>query len=1302
MIRLLGGIQEDKTSLAETTLTGLSQEGNDKEVKELPVSEGIKLVADFGFSSIVLNSETMVKEFPELDIFEGTKLRALTSAKVGGSIHAHLRPQNELPSFSTTGPNTFNPLEAYEIDCSGSALTMRVKESMTSLGHRRIIIPTETTVKVKVVESIVDMSMEGRSSCELSWDFQGLSPILQVTDIGLNPENVMHEKKEQVSLLIAPLRQGRLNFHVSPVGGINITKAATVREDKEGLFDWKFFNALVSPDESAERLLDVVHDKRTMNKLLQVIKLINKDAYRVAEYVINQIWRLKEILDKEGVSDPKHIIPGHRMARLISLLLCDDLTEANIVLPVIRRVVAGEGLDVVTVKELIHRHCDFYEAWTPEIDRAVRWLETMFSPNSIPPPFVENNVTPLAQVEHYLSRFRGIPSAKELYDQVHDRPHLPLDRQLSHLLASIAPYLSFYQIEYFLKVRNQKDWRAADLKRLRYVYSIKKRVLDIAESYGGLSFVPQSFLVSVFLGEATRASMRVTQPLAMDHGTGGTEGRRLGVSYSHKPSTLASLRQRRSTVRDAVLEPVTEDGAPNILLSAAGRVASLGNVAQLKGRQETPSKSKELQMSDQYELGDCLLGPADVAILLQAGLTSVMKGSSVVQLNQRMLLDLVASQPRSFAVAVLAEIGTPGGQGSPRQLTSALLALLELDQNSFRPIHRLDMHALLESWLPGLKVPRRDDYMAGGRWARQSYYDAIFTLANNILEDAECYMALKAHTQRVRHNVETDPIPEPKESGGVGLDYDDPGQTERISEAVARAKNAILTADRKGSNILRTLISGSKNAKKLTSYREALAAYQTAFEACTKVRDLDKLAFHSDWFRDFYRRNYDALMIKSIYDNVIDDVDQVRYWMHCLRRGARFGAPRRCDSKLMEKDGSKPLNFFETLLIPMKLENGEPEGMFGVDRIFLEPEKHNEQKLVDAIIDAVIYEEKERERLRSDPLVRMLIPNPQGHYDFTIVTAMGVITEGKKGKELQDAINRLEKQRGVKTIRSDTATARSFEYNAGKIIEAIESAREIGKPFGLVGYSQGCANALMAETLLYSGTPEQQEEISGNFGLVSRQLCFSAANASIHGPAMDKKVQRLIVQVEDFFKYQQGYFSRALQSAFLEALTSGLDSPQFHKMMGGAQSFLSDGCRAFWRESQHLAHVPTCTIRGVLEEHTTPEALEMISNQLTKQSGSALHDSQVHVYDAVGHPVYHHNRNGRILEKCDVGGAAIQRTHHWSPLEDEVDFIATPRDSQMASFACAKDRHLFPWVEVNARFGFIKYSPITEETTDNN
>jgi pimeloyl-ACP methyl ester carboxylesterase len=289
----------------------------------------------------------------------------------------------------------------------------------------------------------------------------------------------------------------------------------------------------------------------------------------------------------------------------------------------------------------------------------------------------------------------------------------------------------------------------------------------------------------------------------------------------------------------------------------------------------------------------------------------------------------------------------------------------------------------------------------------------------------------------------------------------------------------------------------------------------------------------------------------------------------------------------------------------------------------------------------LIYDESDRENLRKDPLVRLLIPNPDGNYEFTIVTAMGVITEGKAGTELKAALDRLEKKRGVRHIRADTATVRSFEYNADRIIEAIEATREYKVPFGLVGYSQGCANALMAESLLYSGTPDQQEYVKSS--LACRQLLFSAANGSLHGAASDKKVSKLVVMFEEFVKYQQGYFSRALQSLFLETITTSLDSAQFHKIMGGAQGFLFDGCRAFWREAQHLPKVPTCVLRGVLEPHTTPEALEMLVNMLTKQSGSNLHDSQVHVFDAVGHPVYHHNRNGRILEKCEVGSGAIQR-----------------------------------------------------------
>ena len=272
--------------------------------------------------------------------------------------------------------------------------------------------------------------------------------------------------------------------------------------------------------------------------------------------------------------------------------------------------------------------------------------------------------------------------------------------------------MSFRQTEYLLQTRDPTDWQPSDLRRLRYVYSVKKRVQDISESYGGLSFLPQSFLVSVFLGEATRASLRWAR-----------RDRKKRMEKQWRParqmkrmSILPGLRRRSMAPRQSsnIVDELTED----FVVTPAGRVASQQNLAvvgdtstRAPGARTIGSFSLMEDLAVDYELGDSLLGPQDVAVLLQAGLTSAMKGSTVVQLNQRMLLDLMTSQPKSFAVAVLAEIGTPGGQGSPRSLTSALMALLELDQSAFTRANRLDMHALLESWLPGYKVPRREDYL---------------------------------------------------------------------------------------------------------------------------------------------------------------------------------------------------------------------------------------------------------------------------------------------------------------------------------------------------------------------------------------------------------------------------------------------------------------------------------------------------------------------------------------------------------------------------------------------------------------
>lgn len=1094
-------------------------------------------------------------------------------------------------------------------------------------------MPTETTFAVKVLESVVNMGFEGTTQCELAWDFQGTSPILQVTAPGQTIAQTNHEDRKQAPLLIKDLCQGRLNLDVSSVGGISFTQASTSREDKKGLYDWKFFNALVSPDnDSSARIIDVLHDKKTMNRLLAVMKLINADLEKIASYALKKVWRAKEIFDQEGVSDPGHAIPGHRMARLMSLFLCGDVSQVDEILPIIQRVVAGNGVDVVKVKELIRNHVSAYDDWAAEIDRGVKWAAVMLGPMTVPSPFVETEVPPLTECIDS-KRYAGIPTAKSLYDTLHDKQKLPLDPSFSNLVSRIAPYMTFRQVSYVLNSRPASHWQPFDLKRLRYVYSVKKKVEEISESYGGLSFMPQSFFVSVFLGEATRSSLRAATA------TNDSNNNWEAEMKAGNRSALAVLRRQRFGPNS----PKYDSGG--FIMSPAGRIASLNDFS--KYRSNSNLLDTACGVSDDL-LGDSLLGPQDIAVLLQAGLTSAIKGSTVVQLNQRMLLDLMASQPPSFAIGVLAELGVDG----PRQLANALMALCDLDQGSFKEAHCIDIHALLEMWLPGLKIPRRDDYLAGGRWARQSFYDAIYGVAISILDLAETYTGLKLRIQQVRHHHEKDPLPVPME---LMSDFNDP-PTSKLMSTIKDAVTKISVADDLAKNLLNDLKSSGSFTKESDLCATACQAYRDAFAACAQVISIDKLAFQSDWFKSFFRRNYDALMVKSIYDNIIDDVDRVRVWMEALRRGRMGITPA--------ESNFKPF--------------------------FTCPEEQKEQDMIDGIIDALFFDKKELEYIKNDPLVRLLIGNDPGHYNFTIITAMGVITEGGQGTELHTAIERLEKERGVVTIRADTGTARSIDYNAIKIEEAVNVAVGLKRPYGLVGYSQGCANEMNFEAMMISGTPDQQRVITGDSGLVCRQMLFSAANGSMHGPATEAKVHQLITMCEDFLKYQQGYFSRAFISFSIDILNSGLDSSAFQKFLGGTKSFLPYASRTFWREAQHLPHIPTCVIRGVLEPHTTPESLDMLSNALTKQSGSALHDSQVHVYDAVGHPVYFKNRNGRILKSTDMGGA-VQRTHHWSPLAEEVEYVRTDRDVEQGVFDCAKDRHIFPFCDVNARFGIIKY-----------
>ena len=644
------------------------------------------------------------------------------------------------------------------------------------------------------------------------------------------------------------------------------------------------------------------------------------------------------------------------------------------------------------------------------IDRGLRWAAILVGPMAISPSIEGEDVTPLAEVPRHARKFKNIPNAAQLYSTIMDKPQLPLDPAFSNLVGRLAPYLSFRQIEFVLDARSPSDWQQADLRRLRYVFSIKRKVLEIAESYGGFSFLPQSFLVSVFLGEATKQSLRVSNA--------GPVRQRSTDAFSKTTSRSGRafwLRQR------GLLGDHRRGTGSDFSFGPAHQAAPLLDSRDLQDEVffDYESSAEDITRGESYELGDSLLGPQDVAILLQSGLTSVMKSSSVVQLNQRMLLDLICSQPKSFAVAVLAEIGTPSGEASPWSLASALMSLLDLDQTAFTDRSKIDMHALLESFLPGLKVPRRDDYMAGGRWARQSYYEAIVSVAKSVLDDAESYMALNCHLQCIRHYKETSPIPGPlgeplsgptvdRASNELSFTDDDDQRPARYAGALDEAKASISKADELGQGVMESLVRDAVDLKSSDAYRNAIDAYRKAFAYCAALLELDRYAFQLPWFREFYQRNYDALMIKSVFDNVMDDVDDVRHWLQALRNGSQEQFPidetehnmsiDAGDSVNDDRDDDDDDNDIDEVDSADSDEWRPLDTPVAGDGLFIAPEFRGEQVIVDAIIDAMIYNEADRDRLRKDSLVRLLIPNPSGvHYDFAIVSAMGVITEGERG-----------------------------------------------------------------------------------------------------------------------------------------------------------------------------------------------------------------------------------------------------------------------------------------------------------------
>ena len=602
-------------------------------------------------------------------------------------------------------------------------------------------------------------------------------------------------------------------------------------------------------------------------------------------------------------------------------------------------------------------------------------------------------------------------------------------------------------------------------------------------------------------------------------------------------------------------------------------------------------------------IADCqsqLVGSSEVAALMRQSLHLAARFSPQAQLNLRQLLEILLNESGQMLRGTLIEMS----EGSVGALVGLLYALLNHDQSQLRT--PMDIVSRLSDCLD-LEVPRRADYMAGGARARQSYFDALSTLATRILTESDQHYSRLASLRYVR-----------RRAGDLSTN------ATKLQTLESLAQQAIERADAVGVSYLAT-----HSDKDRTT---AIQHYEKAFSACADLLRCATCNFQLPWFRAFWARNEEALRVLSVVRAYQEQRDRVRHWLDTAEGNRRIG---------------------------------------------------DEQDLLEACVHALYWRPEDRRQLLSDPLVRLLIEPEGGHYHFSIVSCMGLITAGAGGTELESSYQRLRQQRGIQIYRADTATVRSLEYNAERIVAAIRCCET---PWGFVGYSQGCASALLAESMLLGGVPEERGLLDT---LVARNWLFSAANGSAHGSAGLQKYLRAMSHGERLLKHYQGIYSQTVIDGALTLAAKVFDSPLFVHFLGGAQSISYERALELQRDAQLRYDVPTSTTRAVVTLERVPQALEMFCRLLDAQTGGADHDTQVVVEDAAGYAARISNQATRNFARTIIP-SMVQATHHWAPLQREVVYLKTERDRRLAVYDSPKDQLVWPWVEVNARFGRIR------------
>ncbi len=1055
--------------------------------------EGLRWSIDFS-GELEHDIAAVITPIAELDLHDG---------RVRGVARSRSRVRL-LPTFRLLGSN------ATQVDLGGSRAEICLEHCELELDRRTLSLPGGTHLGASLRQGGLTPRALAPAVLDLDWDLHR-QPCL------------LHFQGRSVSLFTEELRSGALTAHLDEGGKLSFSGS------REGLYGSRYFNALLNPANDLGEWIEIFRSDDAFRHVVEALAVFSEELAELLSDARLLVLAGREILRREGITEPRHVIPRELMARTLSLLLRGDDSLQRELVPMIKQATEGHGLPLAALKHLLSRELgDLGFDIDYEINVLSNWLHLVLHAGDPYPPAEADEEPPLALDPQHRQSLASLPSAAEIEGRVAAGE---IDAALANRLAELAPQLSADQLFNLLRYSDHPGWTAASLRRLRRVAQIKRRVARIGQGYGGIEHAAQPYTISAFLGEAVGPLPGINAPATLP-----------GVEVHWPPP--------------------------------------------------------------------CALGAEEVATLLQAGLAMVRQDQRA-ELNNRLLLELLRHRGGELTREVLIELG----HQSRRALSGILYAFLEQDQDQLA--EPIDLGDFLEEQL-GCEVPRQASFLAGGRRARESYYEALDTVAERIIADADDYLARKQHLQQVRH-----PLPPPVADVVVA--------SRGAQTAVEQARQAIAAADALGAEC-------QFMGRKRGPHKRAIGAYEKAFEACAALLAVEPRAFTLDGFKRFWWRNEAALRVLCSVRAYQEDLDDVRSWL-AYQRGAQ----------------------------------GDDTDLASA----------SEQTLVDAFIETLFYQPEVRAELAADPLLRLLIDPPAGQYDFSIISCMGVITEGQEGNELVDAFRRLNQRRGVRVLRAATGTGRSLEYNAARIIEAIAACPT---PWGIIGYSQGCANALLAEHLLYSGTPEQQALVGR---LVCRNLLFSAANGSCHGSSAMVKYSRAMIAGERILKHYQATLSWQAVRMGLRAMRAALDSQPFVDALGGGDSLSYERARVLHRDSQFVPSVPTSHSRAIVAPSRIPECLEYTYYCHEEMCGGEAQDTQVLASDAIGRSTRVANAYTRAFAACDMGSPVLA-SHHWAPLTEEIEFVKTTRDREQWVYEGPKDQLVSPWVEVNARFGRIQ------------